>query len=1392
MNLPLRIVAILSIWLNCVQAQTSFENLSMANGLSHDFVLSLCEDTSGFLWVGTYRGLQRYDGNELLHYNFDEADTTTLSNNVIQEIFRDKEGRLWFATEHGLNLFHPTLNSFKRYYSPSPVLKEYNNHFRSIVQDKEGTLWLASYGGGLFSFHPETNVWKHFYHKATDVFSLPSNYVNTVFFDRSGTLWIGTESGGLCCFDKDKSQFVHFCQEQGLSDNTVTSIVQTSKGIMYIGTWRGGLNAFDPSTRRFLPLASLPVTIAKPATIRTIKLTEEGMLWLGTQNGLVKYNTETQSAERYQNNPLLPNSLAFNYIWSLYKDSRNILWVGTFGGGLCRLDPLNNRFTLTRANSKCGLVDETVLALLKDSQERMWVASVSGGVHIYKRKGSCMTAELQENILSGKVVNLLYEDKLQKTWCEAGGILYRYSADLKEEARFDLSKQGFEGTIGFTLYTMAEDKDGNLWMGGWNTGLLKLAASGRSKTSYEKENFQFFRHKAGDTSTIANDIVWSILSEGNRLWIGAGGSLILYDPDKGFKKIPKPGEASVFTMYRQNKETIWLATGGNGLFTLNPQTHQIKEIATAESIKNHSLHAIHQIQDQLWISSDAGLYRLSLKNNQLFQYTTQDGLASNSFWMHASCMLSGNHLLFGSTKGLVEVDPSKFETNTRKPKALISDIKLFDKSITLEHGKKEDHKLSRIVSASNSLELSYSENVISLFFSSIQFTANAKTQYAYRLEGFDKSWYYTPFSKRQATYTNLNPGHYVFQVKVSNSDGIWSDPTSLEIVILPPWWQTIWFRVLAAGSLLLIIWGIFHIRTRNIKMRNKLLEHEVHQRTLDLVESNELLKEQNEEVVRQSEKILEQQKELIDRGALLEQTNSSLKSTNNLKDMLFSVIAHDIRNPVHNLRALIKMTLDSAPQSLQEMLRQADGQTKSLESMTTSLLDWAIFQSQEVVLEKEGIQLSSICQALKEELQPLAQTKKIELSFEARGNYDALCDKNALKTVLRNIISNALKFTHTGGKVTVLADANALEETVTFTIADTGIGMEEEKLRHLFQFSPNKKTRGTTGEMGSGLGLVFSYELNKLNGGEIEVESKMGSGTTFRVTVPGFKVERAAAHEPIQEIIPSANKEEEAIPDEELEQIKATLKGNVIFLVDDDEVLRSHLNRYLCDIFEIFQFGSAEEALKETQRLVPDLMIIDLNLPGISGLELVKQLKSSDATSHIACFILSSETRPEWMVRGFEFGADAYLTKPLDRRALLDKIVLYFAQQEKKIQRYLFESDGDVGSITDNPINKAFLEKMVGIIEEHLANPELNADMLCAEMGMSRSSLYRKLKSLTSHSVNDFIRNIRFKKSLELLKERQLNISQVAYEVGFSSLSYFTSSFKKHFGFSPSDLQRKR
>lgn len=1348
-----------------------FSTLNTENGLLHNYILSLHKDKFGFLWIGTYGGLHRYDGNHFQYFTNIEKDSNALSNNNIHGFYEDKD-YLWIATEKGLNRYSPHNHSFKTFLIPD--LNEKKGaamHLRDIVEDRSQHLWLASYGGGLVCIDKSGLIKRHFM-KTKRQGGLPSDLVNDVFMSRKHELWVGTEGAGLCRFDTVSQTFESIVLPQVGLEYTVTHVQEDAEGNLWVGTWRHGFFVWNVKEKRLLQQVMQEHSDLPDNTVRQVLIRGQ-QVWLATSRGLSIYDRETKQFRNCFAGNNKQETLPINLIWTLLDDPQKGVWIGTFGGGLSCWDLNKNRFEGINSQSHCPLAGNDIRYLMRDSQRRLWLCFAEGSLQVFKNEDFCLPLKNRQiESLKAQKFYSVFEDHQRRIWlCGVDGV---FLLDPELQSKEQLVFSDAAKVSGFSVYSIMQDSAQNIWLGGWNTGLIRVASFKDPK----RLSFKVYTQKEG----LPSEIIWKIYRDRKgRIWVSTNNGLVLFDEKKeSFTAVQVPGRVVDFV---EQGDSLWMASNGAGLYCLLPNGTLLAKPIVPASI-NKSFNSLIRDGNQLWLGAQAGLLRYDISKDLYNFYTKEDGLLSNSFYMHAACQtLDGSNLLLGTSEGIVALRASDFNEDAPIPKAIITDLKLFDQSISLEHAAQPLLQLSLF--DLKHIELDYDQNFLSFELSALGSLESSTYQYSYFLEGFDQKSNVQSVTNSVASYTNLPPGQYVFRVAVKTvAQGLVGKEYAIKIYISPPFWQTWWFRLIMIILLGLLLYMLYHWRTRRILARNRDLAHEVALRTRDLQEANSLLTEQHDEVIRKSERILEQQQQLMVQKTELEQSNVLLKSSDNLKNTLFSAISHDIKNPVQNFISLLQLAQSTPPKELPEVLGQAEQQARVLGELTQSLLDWSVFQGNKSDLAKEPVQIVDVCRDVIAELRHQSQQKRVAFVCEVPASLHTLCDRNALRTILRNLCQNAIKFSHSHSQVQVQAELQGDE--VWIHVIDSGQGIEAEKLSHLFRFETQKKTRGTAGELGAGIGLVFSYELNKLNGGELSVTSEYGKGATFTIKMPSHYVE-------FKDTEASLNQEVSASPLYDVQtKHKDILQGKVVFLVDDDDTLRNTLNRYLCDLVEIYEFPSAEEAWKKVQEYAPELMIIDLNMAGMSGFEFSKLVKSTESTSHIACMILTGESKPEKIAQAFEFGVDAYLSKPFDRHLLVEKMGNYFQQQKNKIKRYLLDVEVDVASITDNPINKAFLEKLVKTIEERLADPNLNAELLCEELGMSRSSLYRKLKSLTDQSVNDFIRNIRLKKGLELIKERRLNISQVAYEVGFNSLSYFTSSFKKHFGFSPSEVLEKR
>lgn len=1344
----IKILAQASIF-NKQQSQLNFTNYNTENGLLHNYVLSIHKDKYGFIWVGTYGGLHKFDQNQFQYFTQNNSDDSKIINNVVHNFYED-DRFLWIATENGVSRYEFLNQTITHFQFP-----KYGSHVRDIVEDSKGNLYLGLYGSGLLYINKLGKVLNHFSTSTNQ--ALTSDHINDLYITHD-TLWIGTEAGGLNRLVKNRLDPIKIV---GCRNNfTVNSIEKNNKNQLFIGTWSDGLMLYEPRTNQLLKTYNISNSNISDNTVRKVYY-DSTQLILATAKGLnvLAKNQNQFTIIRADLNK--PNGLPLNFLWTLLYVPQKGLWLGTFGGGLSYLDFNKNKFTNINSQSACSFTGNDIRCLFHDSRNLLWLSSAEGGIEVFNNNDFC-SPHTNHNFykLRNQKIYTIYEDFEHRIWLGGVDEVYVFSPDLKklDVLKFvDLNIQQ-----GFTIYSILHDTHSNsIWLGGWNTGLIRIKDYKFESTP----NFEVISTKQG----LPSNIVWKIfLDSKNQLYVSTNAGLVNYSLESG--KIIKTniqGNVNDILEYNNN---LWILNTEFGLLKLKPNGSVEKKNIYDASV-GQNMNSFILKTNKLWIGTQFGLLQYNITKDKYKLFTQNDGLICNSFYLHAATT-AGPNILFGTSKGVISFNDNYFDTDTQMPDALFTDIQVASQSIYKTNILKT--KPAKSLYFIDTLNLSYQNNNLNVLVSSLGNFVHTNHEYQYILKGFDNQTQKLAKDQIKISYTNLPPGTYELEVYVVDKINYKKGKTKkLIITIEPPLWKTWWFYTFIGILIILIFFLILKIRTRIILQRNKELQKQIKQNVSELQEAYNLLQDQNNELTQKTDKIVNQQNKLVQQKQELEQSNS-------LKNLLFSAISHDIKNPVFNFKSLIQIARLTNSKELPTILDHAEKQADGLIDLTKSLLDWSVFQhTQSESLSKVEVCVNQLITEIIKELETSRNSKNCQFDFTFDYDYFLFCNANALKTIIRNLCSNALKYSHPNSSIKITLETQ--ETNLLINVIDTGVGINAEKLKTLFEYYPNKKTRGTNGELGAGLGLVFCRELNLLNGGEIFVTSKVGKGSCFSLKYTLFKTVDLVS-ETIELV------KQNQIQETNLEHIKQQLKGKSVFLVDDDTSFRTVLNSYLCEFVEVFEFESAETALNNLAQNQPDLIIVDLNMSGMSGLDFIKILKYSESTSHISCIMISSENDSQIINAAYQNGVDDYIIKPFDKNILLQKISNFFHQQKIQILKLLQTPGSDISNLTENPLNKEFMQKIITIIETHITSDQLNADFLCQQMAMSRASLYRKLFTLTGQSVNDFIRTIRLQKSIELIKSKKLNVSEVAYEVGFSSLSYFTNSFKKHFGFSPSEV----
>lgn len=1372
-----------------------FKRLGAEQGLTNSTINAITTDAYGFLWLASREGLIRYDGYQSQFFKNVANDSTSVSDNSILCLKKLSNETLLAGTQFGgLNSFNYKTECFNRYTASKKPSALIHNRVMDIYEDSKNNIWIATWNG-LDLFHPETGTFEHILlpdpnHAYTD-----KNFVSSITEDKDGNLWLFCQ-GNRIGFLQQGLKEIKIVATIGSIDKVKSTgtVLVDSRNQLWIGGYIG-VYCYKIQTNK---LTNIPgkYNEIKGTYIREIIEDHNKTIWIGSDgNGLYSITNKGQ-LNNYKYNPFDPNSISSNAIISLFESEANSLWVGTYASGLNVLHKNTPNFISfsDQGVSNKRLSNKSVLSFQQISDTEILLGTDGGGINLFNPNESVITPWPYSNQLQSGVIKCMHQDRQQNVWIGTfkGGlsVFNQQTQTVKNYER--IANPNGSSIRHNNVWSITEDHDGNIWI-----GLL-----GEGIDVWKKNENKFIYYPAGlnEPSGLTDGIINYLYTDhlGN-IWIGTerGGLYLYLSESNSFRNfsfsINDPTSISgnnIKVIFQDSKNTIWIGTENNGLNKLiDIKQGKFNRINNKEIPS--SIYAIEEDQEgTIWLSSNNGLIAYNANKNEAIRFDKNDNLQSNLFASGASFKDKSLNMYFGGPSGFSYLPSNSIQIEKTNSQVYIHNIKLFNESIHKGNTKEDILHVPSYLTKTITIQYADSK-VIGFDFSTTDFKNPSKRIYRYLLEGFDKDWLITDANKRSATYTNLQPGTYTFHVQVSNGTDGWSTKeASIELTILPPWWMTWWFRTVAIIGITTSIFLGFYIRIQRIKKRNIELTQEVEFRTKELKKANELLNEINLEVVdknirleknnfsikEQHEKILIQQNEII-------LQKNELEKSNKTKDKLFSLVSHDLRNPANALNSLsefLSKTDNLSENDRNEIITRIGSSSKALSHLVNNLLDWARAQVSGMNPILKHVQLNSLVENTLTLLQSQASNKQISLRYTTDYDYIVDADETMMASILRNIIGNAIKFTSFNGAIDILI-SESTENHFTISIKDSGVGMSEEQLADLFDFQKYSYTNGTNNEVGSGLGMSITYEFVKLNKGNIYVSSTLNVGTEILVRFPYIskteiiieEEESIYTHFPLEII--------------ELEKEYTSVKGKKILLVEDDQTTREILKHTFSNIFEIYEAQDGKTAYYQAITHQPEIIISDIRMPGGDGFELCHKLKNNPETSHIAIFLITTDDNQETEIKAFKAGADDYFAKPITKELVMVKITSYFENLEKKIRQFSGVEWNNSEELTNNTIDQDLLEKIIQYIEENISDSELNADKICKEISVSRAVLYKKLKSISGQSVNEFIRIIRLKQSIILLKQRKLNISEIAYDVGFNSLSYFTRSFTKQFGVSPSD-----
>jgi ligand-binding sensor domain-containing protein/signal transduction histidine kinase len=1050
---------------NAQPKRLQFTTLTPDNGISSSIITSIIQDYKGLAWIGTSDGLNRYDGFNFVVYKHNPSDSASLSDNVVQTMIEDHDKNLLIGTENGLSLYERDMDRFLNYMvDKSSPLRGLYCTVSKIAEDSLSNLWLAT-NIGLIYFNRIKNQIIQYTYNPENPGSLSDNNAEAVLIDRSGRLWVTTRKG-LNLFLPETGTFKHFTRNgnHDLSNTIFMDMIEDREGNLWFGSTEGLYclkNYQEGTITSFIHYQhddndkySLSIN-----QIKSLFVDDAGNLWIGTENGgLNLFDRENQRFWHYRKDDYFSQSLNNESIQAIYQDRAGNLWVGTFTGGLNiamkNRDAIINYQTLPGA--PFSLSHNTVSCFSEDHNGQTWLGTDGGGLNLFDSQNNRFLRFNTENSnLSSNAILCILEGSGNEIWFGtwSGGLVH-FDGKTKSFTSFTIKDSDIQDD---NIFAIARGYNDDLWMGSFENGLIHYQIKEKKFTNYKPDN-----------SGLYNKMIVKLANYSKgRLLIGSPDCLQIFSPaeDSFITYISDPDDANSLSSPRitdilvENDSCVWIGTA-NGLNRFNPNTGSFKRYYEKDGLPDSFIKGlVLDNSGALWVTTNKGVCRIIIKEGNFKNFTKADGLQGNEFNERSILKTKSGALLMGGTKGFNIIYPEKIAENKNIPEVLITDLKIFNKSV---RPGAENSPLIQNITETKILALSHDLSVITLYFSVMDFSAPEKNQYAYMMENFDKEWIYAD-NKREATYTNLNPGEYVFRVKGSNNDGLWNETgTSIRITVLPPWWDTLWFKLILFFVIIFVLTSIFYLRFRQLKTQKILLEKSVAIKTIELSELNAS------------------------------------------KDKFFSIIAHDLKNPFNIIIGFSNI--------LKEEIKSGDT-ARNLEyaglinisavntlRLLENLLEWANSQTGKILFKPMPIKLSEPINEEFSLLNEIADEKNIELKTFIPNDLMITADINMLKTIMRNLISNAIKFTHKGGKVEVSATIDS--KNVEISVSDNGLGMTKDTMVKLFRIDVSLSTSGTANEKGTGLGLFLCKEFVEKHGGKIWVESELGKGSIFKFFLP--------------------------------------------------------------------------------------------------------------------------------------------------------------------------------------------------------------------------------------------------------------------------------------------------
>ena len=1352
------------------QNNYQFSHLDINSGLSHNNVTCILKDSKGFMWFGTLSGLNRFDGYNFKIFKHAANDSTSLTDDYIVSISEGPQHKLWVETRNGFNIYDAEQEKFShdiKGYLHSVAIPDI--YVAAVKKDRSGYFWFLHSTQGLFKYNPATGKTIHLTHLPSDSSSISSNVIADLAQDSRGNIWLAYRSGILERMNSATLRVnyrAHFFNklpgELNTSykiyidnDDDIWAFVPTySAGVYYINPQKGLVHHLTKGNDD----AHLNTDIVSSVIQDT-----KGRMWIATDHGGINLlNKSDFKIQHILSREDDSKTIGQNSITILYKDITGIIWVGTYKKGVDYYHesiikfPLCTHHLADPLNDPRSLNFSDINSFAEDAKGNLWLGTNGGGLIYFNReKETFKTYHHQNssaNSLANDVIVCLYMDHSQKLWigtyfggldCFDGKTFRHFRHNEKEAGSISEDR----------ICSITEDSKNRLLVGTLSAGVNIMNSDSKAFSHIMSSPVPNAIHSNYISKLLADkhNNIWVVTSYGVDVLMNKTHRFVHFIHDEKNKNSLVNNNTN--NILEDKDGLIWISTRG-GISIYNPATFTFTNINKEDGLPDNTVNDMQEYDsNNVWVSTPNGLSNITISRDQkklkfhFTSYTDKEGLQGREFNENSSLKTREGELVFGGGNGFNVFRPGDVHFVRNTPKLVFTDFQIFNKS--LHAGDKVNGRviLPGAINDLRSVTLNYNDNVFSLEFAALDYFDPGNVQFEYMMKGFDSEWIPASNKVRKATYTNLDPGTYFFKVRASNSGSFPDKELQLTLTILPPFWKTNLAYLL---YVLTIAGGLFIIRARGIKK----------------LRAQFLIEREREEAHRMHELDL-------------------------MKIKFFTNVSHEFRTPLSLILAPVEKTLKQTIEpEMKRQLLMVNRNAKRLLNLFNQLLDFRKMEYQELRLQEKDGEIVSFIKEIAYAFTDIADQKNIRFVFDSEIDllYSRF-DHDKMERILFNLLSNAYKFTPEGGQVSVLLNRSSEsdQEKLEIRVIDDGIGISGDKLEKIFEPFFQNEVPGYVLNQGSGIGLSITKEFVRLHNGEITVESEPNNGSCFTVLLPVTKLDDrilmdaqiSLTHGPQYSTVENFHKNKSC-------KDESDFKKATILLVEDNHDFRFYIKDNLKSKFNILEAENGKRGWQKALAMHPDLIVSDISMPEMNGIDLCKKIKNDPRTSHIPVILLTALTGEEQQLQGLETGASDYMTKPFNFEILQSKIANILEQQITMRKTYQKQVEVAPSKLMVDSPDEIFKRKVLTLIDSNIDNPNFSVEELSSDMCVSRYTLYKRILAMTGKTPNEFVRSMRIKRAAQLLETGNLTISQVCSKVGFKSQKYFVKSFKAAYNTIPS------